>query len=308
MVTSSSRLVLVGVDGSAGSKRAIRYGVQEARRAGRAVCLVHVVPDYVPMTPMMPLTPGDLRQTGEQILREAEAEAARVDPDVVVTTELRSGPRVAGLVGAADEAALIVVGHEHRPLIDRILTGATTVGVTTRASCPVVSVPDTWEPDVDHGVVVTGLKSPAHSAELLAEAFAAASSRGARLVVLHAWKLPSAYDDLVESQVAVDEWVAHATSVFEPLLTDWKATYPDVEVELRVRHDQPAHALVSAAAEADLLVLVRRARGIPAFVHLGSTGRAVLRVAACPVEVVPPEDVTAEVPNLVLERAGDVQK
>lgn len=307
MVTTSHPII-VGVDGSRGGTRAIRYAVREAACLGQAVCLAHVTPGYVPMSPMMPLTPSDLRQTGEQILRAAETTARELDPDVPVTTELLSGPRVAGLVKLAGAHSLIVIGHEHRAVIDRILTGATAAGVAAHATCTVVSVPDAWEPDVHHGVVVVGVKAPPHSTELLAQAFAAADARKARLVVLHAWKLPTAYDDIIESRVAVQEWHDHATGVIEPLLTDWRATYPDVEVEVRIVHDQPAHALVRASAEADLLVMVRRTHGFPAFIHLGAVARAVLRQAACPVEVVPPEAVAAELPNLVLEESGTLQK
>jgi hypothetical protein len=46
--------------------------------------------------------------------------------------------------------------------------------------------------------VVLGVKSPAHAHELLARAFDVAAARGATLVVLHAWKLPDPYLDLVE--------------------------------------------------------------------------------------------------------------
>jgi nucleotide-binding universal stress UspA family protein len=308
MVTSASHPIIVGVDGSRGSTRAIEYAVQTAASQGRAVCLVHVIPDYVPLTPMMPLTPNDLRQTGEEILRAAEATARELDPGVVLTSELLSGPRVAGLVHLAEGDSLIVVGHEHRSVIDRILTGATATGVAAQATCSVVSVPDGWEPGVRHDCVVVGFKAPQHSNELLAQAFAAADARKARLVILHAWKLPPAYDDILESGVAVQQWHDHAVGVIEPLLTEWRATYPDVDVEVRIEHDQPAQALVRAAAEADLLVMVRRTHGFPAFIHLGAVARAVLREATCPVEVVPPETVAVELPDLVLEESGTLQK
>lgn len=308
MVTSGSHPIIVGVDGSRGSSRALEFAVQAAADLRRPLCLVHVVPDYVPLSPMMPLTPDDLRQTGEQILRTAETTVRELDPTVAVTTELLSGPRVAGLVRLAGDDSLIVIGHEHRTVIDRILTGATAAGVSAQATCSVVSVPGGWDPGVRHDCVVVGVKAPQHSSELLAQAFAAADARKARLVVLHAWKLPSAYDDIIESRVALEQWRDHAAGVIEPLLTEWRATYPEVEVELRIVHDQPAHALVRAAAEADLLVMVRRTHGFPAFLHLGAVARAVLREATCPVEVVPPEAVAVEIPNLVLEESGNLQK
>ncbi len=67
--------------------------------------------------------------------------------------------------------------------------------------------------------------------------------------------------------------------------------YPDVLVQVDVVHGQAAFALVDRSAEADLLLISRPAHG--GFVHfLGATARAVIRDAACPVEVVPPVDET----------------
>jgi nucleotide-binding universal stress UspA family protein len=59
-------------------------------------------------------------------------------------------------------------------------------------------------------------------------------------------------------------------------------------VETKVVHDYAPTALEQASRGADLLVLVRRAHGVPAATHLGGTARGVLRTAACPVRVVPP--------------------
>ena len=73
--------------------------------------------------------------------------------------------------------------------------------------------------------------------------------------------------------------------------------YPDVQVRVEVVHGQAAYALVGLSAEADLLIVSRPAHG--GFVHsLGATARAVIRDAACPVEVVPPIDETLHVEHV----------
>ena len=59
-------------------------------------------------------------------------------------------------------------------------------------------------------------------------------------------------------------------------------------------HDHAGHALVEASRDADMVVIVRRAHGVPASVHLGGTARAVLRSAHCPVRVVAPNDEVEE--------------
>lgn len=302
--------VAIGVDGSPGSAGAIRAGLDEARRLDAPVLLVHVVPDYVPMTPMLPLAGPDLTETGAAILRGVAAEVVEQAPDLHVATELRHGPRAAQLVRASHDAAVLYVGRDDRPVLERVLLGNTAAGAASRATCPVVVVPPQWPLERGTapapGDVVVAVKSPAHSTELLADAFAEAATHGSRLVVLHSWKLPSGYDDIVTARVAADELTQRSAAELESLLREWRTTYPAVRAEVRIVHDHPAHALVRASQEADLLVLVRHAHGFPTGT-LGGTGRAVLRDAACPVRVVPPGAVGA-VAGLVLEQAGDIAK
>ena len=47
-----------------------------------------------------------------------------------------------------------------------IVTKATTLGIAARATCPVVSVPDGWDPATGPGRVVVGVRSKEHSGEL----------------------------------------------------------------------------------------------------------------------------------------------
>ncbi|MCR6032876.1 hypothetical protein GGQ22_15735 [Nocardioides sp. zg-579] len=299
--------VVVGVDGSPASLVAARFGVAEAHRFGTMVRLVHVVPDYIAMAPMYPLPPDELTDAGRVMLRELLDELGPIDPEVRVQRVVRRGSRVAALTSDARGARLLVVGSDRRPVTARLLTGNTSTGVAASAASPVVAVPETWDPDRSTGVVVVGIKRPTRVTELFGEAFAVAHARGARLVVMHAWKLPSEYDDIVAGRTSREQWDARARTELEGPLAEWREAYPEVEVEVRTIHDQPAHALVAVSAEADELVLLRRAHGIPAAAHLGSTARAVLREAQCPVRIVPPGHVVA-LPGLSLEDSGTMRK
>jgi nucleotide-binding universal stress UspA family protein len=308
MVGAGTSPVVVGVDGSPGSDRAVRYAVDEAGRTGVGLRLVHVSPDYTPTTPMLPLIRDDFEQVGRRLLAEATALVSETAPDCPVTAVLRTGPTVATLLREADGAGLLVLGREHRPRVEAVFTGSTTVGAAARADCPVVCVPPTWAPDGTGGRVVVGVRSAAHSTELLGHAFAAAQSRDARLVVLHAWKLPGSYDDIIEARTHSDDHARETEATIDPVLEAYRHRHPGVEVELSVVHEQPARALLRAAEGADLLVLGRRAHGLPLVSHLGGTARTLLHEAGCPVQVVPPEDVPGRLEDLVLEEAGAVRK
>ncbi len=282
--------VVIGVDGSPGNLGALHYGTIEARRLGTGVRLVHVVPSYVPVATMMPLTPADLTEVGASILRGAEATAREIAPDVDVEGWLEQGSRTLELTHAAQHAPLLVVGRTERSTVERLITGDTGTGVAAKASVPTVSVPAGWEP-ADVRVVLVGIRSRTHAETLLGQAFALAAAHGARVRALHAWRLSSEYDDIIADHTRAAEWTARSERELEQLLRPWREAFPDVATETLVVHGHPAHALVAASRDADLLVIVRRPRDIPALRHLGGTGRTVLRAAACPVHVVPPEGV-----------------
>ena len=283
----ATRPVVAAVDGSAGSDSAIRKAVHEARALEAPLRLVHVVPDYAPVSPMLPLTPADLAETAQTILRDAEGVARTADPELEsIEMRMPRGSRVRGIVDASVGARLLVVGRD-RSLLQRLVSGRTAAGVAERASCPVEAVPPDWQETVHHGDVVVGVRSAQDAAPLLAHAFPVAAGRSSRLTVLHAWKIPTGYDDIIASRVALDEWEAHTVTELEPVLVPLRARYPEVPVEIVVVHDHPVHALVRASESADLLVVMRHPHRVP-MLHLGGTARAVLKAAHCTVRVIPP--------------------
>lgn len=300
-----NRGVVVGVDGSAASVNALRYAHAEAARHGDRVDVIHVVPDYVPIAGMYPVSPDDLMAAGRSALRSTLDQLGPVAPGVVMTPHLQRGSVVTLLAAAGNDAREIVVGSDRRPVAMRLLTGNVSTGVAARSSVPVVSVPDTWSAERSTGVVLVGVKHTDRAGTLIAEAFAVAQDRGCRLRVLHAWRLPSGYDDIIADRVAFEDWQQRARRELDRLTAPWQRTHPDVEVELVTVHDQSAHALVDASADADELVVVRRAHGIPAAAHLGSTARTVLLYAHCPVRVIPGLD-SPLTPDLTLEGAGSL--
>ncbi|WP_167305801.1 universal stress protein [Nocardioides euryhalodurans] len=279
--------VVVGTDGSAQGGAALEYGVREAQRRGTSLTVVHVATDYVPVAPMMPLVPEDLKALGRTILDEALQTVTGLVPELDVRTVLRSGAAVPELVRVSAEASVLVLGHEMTPAWQRLFTGAVTVGVAEQARCPVVTVPTAWEPAAARREVVVGLKSLEHAPGLLSHAVATAADRGSSLTVVHTWELPVRYDDIIVRRTHETDWNRAARDRVVPLVEEARASHPEVEVAVRVEHAQAAAVLRNASASCELLVLGRRTRG-PAVLHLGGTGRALLHAAECPVEIVPP--------------------
>jgi nucleotide-binding universal stress UspA family protein len=206
-------------------------------------------------------------------LRYARREARRLGTGVDVV-HVAQGGVVETLVAEGDAGSVLVVGSGRRQPPLRLLTGNVTTSVAARCAVPVVSVPETWRQGRSTGVVLVGVKHPHHSEPLMAAAYAVALQRGSRLLVLHA--------------SVRHQWEAgHARHELDDLLAPWRERWPEVAVEVRSVHEQAAAALVTAAAEADELVIARRCLGLPAAAHLGSTARTLLLHAPCPVRVVP---------------------
>ena len=144
-----------------------------------------------------------------------------------------------------------------------------------------------WDPTEVQGRVVVGVKSIDTAPELLEAGLALAHAQQTELVIVHAWKLASGYDDIVANRADADDYGQRMTSALEPLVNRLRASYPLVPVRIEVLHAQPAFALVNASTKADRLLLSRPSHG-GRLHHLGAVSRAVLHESRCPVEVLPP--------------------
>ncbi|QNN52832.1 universal stress protein [Nocardioides mesophilus] len=289
MTTGGQLPVVVGIDGSEESMKALAYAVAEARRHDCKLVLAHAVPEVVPMTPMLPLVGSEtLEETGRRILRVAHRSADQLaERSLDIEETMRIGSRVHFMVQLSDQARTVVLGHRRRSAVQRVLTASTTSGVALRAHCPVVCVPADWEPTSPHSCVLVGVEDVDHPGEPLETAFSTAARRRSRLTVLHAWKLPSPYDDIITARTHGEEWQREASRRLEQSMADLRLRYPEVHVEADIRHEPPAAALVEASARADLMLVGRHSRGAPLGFYLGSVTRTLIRETHCPVEVVP---------------------
>lgn len=299
MSTTQDRTIVVGIDGTRESMRALRFAVDEAEATSCRLSLVNAVHETVPFAPMWPFLMSEtLIDVGHELLADARMmvdDLSRGRVECRLVTAL--GPAVQVLAEAADQAELVVLGHRKAGAVERLFTGSTTFAVVARAPCPVVSVPHDWVYDRRHDHVVAAVDGSAASAPVLARAFAAARERSARLDVVHCWRLDPFYDYLVDEASVQQEWHTRTRDRISTLVEEWSRRYPRVEVSTRLDYDEVAGALVRRSQHADLVVVGRHGHGglgtRAAMSNPGSTTRALLQHARCPVEVVPvPPDAT----------------
>ncbi len=139
--------IIVGVDGSRHSRRALQWAVSEAatRRVPLTVLTVQqAVAGYwggpVPYATDQELT----AQAGKEVQKETDdvlgaLDAAARPPSVTVRAV--AGLPVEELLAAAEGADMLVVGARGAGGFKRLLLGSVSTHVTHHAPCPVVVVP-----------------------------------------------------------------------------------------------------------------------------------------------------------------------
>ena len=136
--------IVVGVDGSDGSARALRWALDEAREWQATVEAVHAwSPPYAGIGVESGWAMADpvLEEAATTLLAEA-VDAADTGglPEPVVRT-VRCGHPAATLIEVAADADLLVVGSRGLGGFGRLLLGSTSTQVAHHAPCPVVVVP-----------------------------------------------------------------------------------------------------------------------------------------------------------------------
>lgn len=279
---SGGKPVVVGVDESPGSLRAVDWAIAEATARHVGIHLIHcwTWQRTAPWTSGFDhMVISDLKRAGEAIIAKARAHVIE-HGDVPVTSELIEGIASDVLTRVSTDAALVVLGSRHRHSVDRAVLGSVSNALVARANCPVVvlgapaAVPGTT------ARVVVGVSGTDHDEQVLAFAFDEAQRRGAGVKVIHCWHPPLADEKLPPPEQAH----LHLAEA----LAGWRERHPDVDVQSTVVRAHPADALIGASASQELLVVGRHAQRVRLGHLMGSVSLAVLHHATCPVAIVPP--------------------
>ncbi len=285
--TTPAHAVVVGV-GLEGPDAALVYAAEVARRTGRPLHLLHVL-RVSAAEAYAGVYEGALESAREAMASAEKRAIDLAEGEVPVTTELcDDGWLVADLADHAVADHVMVLQHRRLSRWHRLVTGSTVAGVSARAAGPVVSVPEDWTPaPTQEPIVTVAVQDPEEAAPLVACALAEADSRGARVVVLHAWWLYGGYDSIVSDREFRADKERELRELLAPALDAAEAAHPGVPVSVEVRHAPPVEALLEASASSQVLVIGRRHHRLPLGSHLGPVSRAVLRDAAGPVLVCP---------------------
>ncbi len=144
--------VLVAVDGSENSDRALDFALNLAEKYGASITVLNVSETpaigAVPLEPTtfsgdsMVLFSKDLRMLHEEILNKSVTRAKEVNTSVLISMKLRDGDPAMEIVAEAKEGRfdIVVVGHRGSSRVREIFLGKISEKVAHLAPCPVVIV------------------------------------------------------------------------------------------------------------------------------------------------------------------------
>ncbi len=142
-VHASALDVVVGVDGSDQSARALQLGVREAHRTGGTLIALHAYrlpPVAAAYSPDLGVEPESLRQLAEETLEEVLG-ATQIEvenPDVKIERRVDHGPAARVLLDASENAAAVVVGARGLGGFSGLMAGSVSQQVLRHAHCPVL--------------------------------------------------------------------------------------------------------------------------------------------------------------------------
>ncbi len=137
--------VVVGVDGSAESDRAVTEAFREAAARSTSVLAVHAwfLPLRIgdPMGGGYPELVGEAERAGRLLVDKALTMTRERHPDVPVEVRLLDGSPAGALVEASHDAALVVVGSRGAGALRGLLLGSVAQALLHHAACPVLVCP-----------------------------------------------------------------------------------------------------------------------------------------------------------------------
>lgn len=264
---------IVGIDGSTGAERALRWAVGLAEGRGGQVKAVHAYPVPANLDPRLAQQVDDeAAQRADEIVEEAISGLGEVS--VKIDREIRAvseGNTAQALLDAARDADLLVSGSRGIGGFFGLVMGSVSMQIVSHSPCPVGIVPGAdrgGEPVTEGGKVLVGVDGSDHARRALEWAVEDVRRNGGQLVMV------AASDDVRERE---------GKEVIEKL----RAHVPnDIDVEERPVIGTPAEVLINRSDEARLTVVGSRGRGGFRGMLLGSVGLQLAQHALSPVVVV----------------------
>lgn len=259
--TPRQAIVVVGVDGSAGSDAAVGWAARSAVMFDRPLVVACIAQ----------------RSTGDQVVAAARAAAHAAEPDLRTEGQVAPGQpadQLRRLVAAGD---LLVVGQHGIGAFGRLMLGSVGLQLAGCAPCPVVVT--RHRSGRGRAPIVVGVDGSVVNDPALRFAFERAAATGEEILAVLAYEVG---DDLPQHCRKI------ATERLDTALEPYRRAFPSITVRPDAVRGPAARALVESSRWASLVVVGARGDGGFAELRVGSVAQHALFLAGCPVAVVPP--------------------
>lgn len=292
--------IVVAVDGSDASRTAVKWAANTANKRGVPLRLAssYVMPQYLYAEGMVPPQElfDELQSETLEKIEDARTIALEVAPDIKIGHTIAEGSPIDMLLEMSKEATMVVMGSRGLGGLSGMVLGSVSAAVVSHAYCPVVVVREDnpVNENTKYGPVVIGVDGSEVSQKATEYAFAEANARGAELVAVHTWmdmQVQASLAGLAAAQAQWEEVEQEQKALLDERLAPLVEKYPNVEVKKVITRDRPVRALTDVAEGAQLLVVGSHGRGGFKGMLLGSTSRALLQAAPCPMMVVRPDHI-----------------
>jgi nucleotide-binding universal stress UspA family protein len=233
--------LVVGLDGSSDSRRALRWAAAVAERAKVPLSVVQawsypslaVIPGWTEL-----VAPAEMDDRTVDEIRAVVVDELGDVPPFVDVAALR-GPAADAILRVAQPDAVLVLGGRGFGGFAGLLLGSVSRECIEYAPCPVVIARDDQSP-VEGGVIMVGTDGSENSARALAWAGEFGGLTGAAVVAVYAWETsssevnPRLHQRLrAEAQATVDTWIADGAHSAASIQAEGEARKTLVELTAR---------------------------------------------------------------------------
>ncbi|MFH9712968.1 universal stress protein [Streptomyces luteogriseus] len=283
--------LVVGVDGSEPSLRAVDWAADEAVLRGAALRVVYACrwERYEGAALARDIGEPTTLPLAQDVVGAAAQRARARHPDLRVSADVVFEEPEYALVREGRNASALVVGTRGRSGVAEMLLGSVSLAVAAHADCPVIVLRgghDNQATSAVHGRVVVGVGDEANESAVVRFAAEEARRRGVPLEAVRAWRCP-AHETTDHPLLAGEPARLHEKQAAEELEAAVQDVPADVRVRRRTVEGHARRVLVDASHEADLLVVGAKRREGRFGLQLGHVAHAALHHSACPVAVVP---------------------
>lgn len=270
--------VVVGVDGTVSSQRAVLWAAEAARARSADLVLVHATLESEPR-----VADEWSKLVGTEpavVLRNEQRRAGQAAPGLVVRAEAPDDSPARALVRRSRTASVVVVGTRRMTRCARPWSGMLEYQVVAGSTCDVVVVPPVT--GLFENRLVVGTDGSRDGQAAVTAAADLAVRLGAVLEVLHAWQRPGgcAFQDEDEAGLAASP-PARLRRLLGAVVDRTADARPGLTVEGRLVESHPVPALLAAASGSRVLVVGARGRQRVQRVRVGSTSHALTLSTPC---------------------------